>query len=444
LVHRDITPSNIMVTYTGAPKLVDFGIARAAQRLTETKPGVVKGKLLYAAPEQYSSRQADARTDLYGLAICLYEMLVGENPFAAAQTPFEAAGMVAKQTPASVLGVRPDVPRKLADAIAAGLEKEPAKRPQSAGEFRRRLEAAIASANAVVGMPELARWMAQLYPGRAALDHTRHSEAKEEVPTQREQLAGAGATLPLRVTPEKVGAVLVAPPGPPAKHDENAAPVLMPMPQALRHSGAPFASPAELPPDLPTKIEPGSDAAKDERSRSPTEGEVPIQPVSTPEQVARARASISRLPHAGAPPHWSPGSPAPAPHQAKEFPAADPQVSPDAPTLEPPPNYPAAVLGAPRHIDVRTVPLKPDLVRRASEIAALDEPPVRTRPDVSPPADTGGTTGSTTLPQTRRASRWPRRLVTAVVVLAALGASAYGAVQLRRRLETPAAQRVGP
>jgi serine/threonine protein kinase len=361
LVHRDITPSNIMVTYTGAPKLVDFGIARAAQRLTETKPGVVKGKLLYAAPEQYTHRQADARTDLYGLAICLYEMLVGENPFASVSTPFEAASAVAKQVPPSVLGARPDVPRKLADAIASGLEKDPSKRPQSAGDFRRRLEGAIASAQAVVGMPELARWMAQLYPGRAALDQARNTAVKEDVPTQRDQLvASSGETLPLRATPERP------------------APVLVPLPPALRHGDAPspLRPASEGPPEFPTKVDPT------------------VMP--------------------------------PAP--SSKLDTAAPVSGPPPPTLEPPP--------AP-------VPMAPGPAHQTAEIVSLPAMPEPSQRSLTSP-ELRRSTGTSTLPQTRRVSRWPRRLATLVVVLAALGASAYGALQLRRALETASASRPAP
>jgi serine/threonine protein kinase len=169
LVHRDVTPTNVMISYTGAPKLVDFGIARASQRLTVTQPGTTKGKLLYAAPEQYTHGNVDARTDLYGVGVCLYEMLAGENPFAQTTTQREAVNAVVMQPPTPLHSRRRDVPKKLSRLIQQTLEKDPARRPATARDLRAHLEEALMDARAVVGMPELAQWVGKLFPGRAAL-----------------------------------------------------------------------------------------------------------------------------------------------------------------------------------------------------------------------------------------------------------------------------------
>ncbi|HEX4621020.1 MAG TPA: serine/threonine-protein kinase, partial [Myxococcaceae bacterium] len=168
LVHRDVTPTNVMLSYTGAPKLVDFGIARASQRLTVTQPGTTKGKLLYAAPEQYTHGNVDARTDLYGVGICLYELLAGENPFAQSSTQRDAVNAVVMR-PAPPIHGRRDVPKKLAKLIHQTLEKDPARRPESAKALRSRLEETLMDERSVVAMPELAQWVGRLFPGRAAL-----------------------------------------------------------------------------------------------------------------------------------------------------------------------------------------------------------------------------------------------------------------------------------
>ncbi|MBS2021138.1 MAG: serine/threonine protein kinase [Deltaproteobacteria bacterium] len=80
IVHRDINPTNLMISYAGEVRVIDFGIARAADRLTATRAGVVKGKLRYMAPEQASGTQLDQRTDIYALGLVLYELLSGTRP----------------------------------------------------------------------------------------------------------------------------------------------------------------------------------------------------------------------------------------------------------------------------------------------------------------------------------------------------------------------------
>ncbi|WDT79866.1 MAG: serine/threonine-protein kinase [Candidatus Manganitrophus sp.] len=81
LVHRDISPQNILVSYEGEVKLVDFGIAKAAMGGQETKTGVLKGKLAYMSPEQAWGKPVDGRTDLFALGIVLYEAVTGERLF---------------------------------------------------------------------------------------------------------------------------------------------------------------------------------------------------------------------------------------------------------------------------------------------------------------------------------------------------------------------------
>lgn len=74
IVHRDVTPSNVMIGHDGAVKLIDFGIAMAASRRAKTQTGLVKGKVSYLSPEQVAGRDVDARTDVYALGILLYEL----------------------------------------------------------------------------------------------------------------------------------------------------------------------------------------------------------------------------------------------------------------------------------------------------------------------------------------------------------------------------------
>lgn len=138
IIHCDIKPQNVLVEDNGRPRLLDFGIARAATQ-TWAMATTVLGTAAYMAPEVVEGRRPDARSDVYSLATLLYEMLAGRLPFeaesAAAQT---AQRLVADAKPlADNVKVLPAVE----EAVMAGLERDPDKRPQSAAEFARRLEA---------------------------------------------------------------------------------------------------------------------------------------------------------------------------------------------------------------------------------------------------------------------------------------------------------------
>src|SRR5262249_32731440 len=81
IVHRDVSPANVIVAYDGNVKVVDFGIAKAAERSTETKSGTLKGKVAYMAPEQCNGRQVDRRSDVFALGIVLYELVTVRRLF---------------------------------------------------------------------------------------------------------------------------------------------------------------------------------------------------------------------------------------------------------------------------------------------------------------------------------------------------------------------------
>lgn len=141
VVHRDISPSNLLVTYQGGVKLIDFGIARAADRLQETTAqGIFKGKLSYSSPEQAEGTSLDCRSDVFSLAVVLYELLTCQRLFRR-DNDLATLNALAREPAPSVRLVRPELPEALDGVLARALAKKPDDRFASALEFRRALDA---------------------------------------------------------------------------------------------------------------------------------------------------------------------------------------------------------------------------------------------------------------------------------------------------------------
>ena len=139
IIHRDVSPHNIMIGYTGAVKLLDFGIAKADHRAHKTQAGVVKGKFAYMAPEQCTAGQADHRLDIFALGVCLFEALTGRSLY---RRQTEAATMraVIMDPVPSLKAQMPDVPDELDQILLKALAKEAGDRFATAEEFANELE----------------------------------------------------------------------------------------------------------------------------------------------------------------------------------------------------------------------------------------------------------------------------------------------------------------
>ena len=144
IVHRDMKPSNVFLTGSGAVKIGDFGIASVASDVTVTRAGEVFGSAPYVSPEQVTGDAVDARADLYSLGCVMFEMATGRPPFVGDE-PAALAYQHAHTTPEHADAVVPQVPAALSSTIDGLLAKDPADRPDSADELRRSL-AAISTA----------------------------------------------------------------------------------------------------------------------------------------------------------------------------------------------------------------------------------------------------------------------------------------------------------
>ena len=182
LVHRDVSPQNVLISEEGDIKLCDFGIAKAASKASHTQAGALKGKLQYMSPEQAWGRNIDKRSDIFALATVLFEMLTGRKLFTG-DNELSILEQVreARVTPPSEFNdeVTPEI-----DAIVLkALQKDPANRYQTAGEMARDLDAVLYSFKPTPTSADLAIYMHRLAT----------SAARQRIPME--------ITLPSRRTP---------------------------------------------------------------------------------------------------------------------------------------------------------------------------------------------------------------------------------------------------
>lgn len=140
IVHRDVKPANVLIAGDGLLKVADFGIAKAAFSKGDiTTTGTILGTVTYLSPEQSRGEEPDQRSDIYGLGITLYELVVGRPPFAA-ETQIATAMMHVKDPPPPLRSIKAGIPRSLEAPIMRSLEKDPNDRFQTTEEFAAALD----------------------------------------------------------------------------------------------------------------------------------------------------------------------------------------------------------------------------------------------------------------------------------------------------------------
>ncbi|MBK9032432.1 MAG: serine/threonine protein kinase [Myxococcales bacterium] len=165
IVHRDVSPSNVMVGYDGAVKVLDFGIARASERATETESGVVKGKYAYMAPEQCRAQHIDRRADVFALGIVLYELSTQHRAFKS-DSDFETMTKIVGGEVAPPSSVRASYPPALEAIVARAMAVDPAHRYQTAAELGDALEAFAEGAGLTISQRAVERFMHQVFGTR--------------------------------------------------------------------------------------------------------------------------------------------------------------------------------------------------------------------------------------------------------------------------------------
>jgi serine/threonine protein kinase len=162
IVHRDVSPHNVLLSEHGEVKLTDFGIAKAAVgRRERTGQGIIKGKLAFMSPEQASGGELDARSDLFSVGTMLYLMVTGRRPFEA-PTDLEIILRVQQGSFPPPTEIKPDLPAEIARIIERAMKKAPADRYQTGEEMLMDLESAQRSVYKPAGQTELRRWLLEL------------------------------------------------------------------------------------------------------------------------------------------------------------------------------------------------------------------------------------------------------------------------------------------
>lgn len=162
IVHRDVSPQNIIVAFSGGVKLVDFGIAKAASKIGQTRAGVLKGKYAYMCPEQIRGEAIDGRCDIFAVGIVLYELLCGRRPFEK-ENSIQTLKAIVQEPHVDPRELNPAIPDALADIINRALIKDPNLRYDTAQATQLALEDFVSASGQRCNNIVIGEWLTRLF-----------------------------------------------------------------------------------------------------------------------------------------------------------------------------------------------------------------------------------------------------------------------------------------
>ncbi len=169
IVHRDVSPQNVMVSYEGEVKVIDFGLAKSSARSKHTLPSTVMGKLGYMSPEQALARPVDHRSDIFSAGIVVWEMLAGRSMYQGGTMSEMVAQMAVAEVP-SLISARPEIPAALEQIVMRALAKEPSARYQRADDFARALNEFAVRESMTVGAEDVGNYVRAMCPEEFAAE----------------------------------------------------------------------------------------------------------------------------------------------------------------------------------------------------------------------------------------------------------------------------------
>jgi len=352
IVHRDVSPQNVLISFEGEVKVIDFGIAKAAGKVTKTQAGILKGKFGYMSPEQIRGLPLDRRSDVFAIGVCLYELLTGERLFVG-DSDFAVLEKVRKAEvlPPSTYNRR--IPEALERIVLKALSKDVNARYQYASELADDLQRFLITSDNIFSRKDLMQYMKSTFAEEVEREKARLAEYAEVKAPEGflEGEAGPGPMAAAAVGNGAVGsggAVVVRPGAAPIPkltaaapqlevHAADGATLLVDGNEYFHGGPGPEPKSKEAPPRLPP--DPVTDPALEVPKPRPAEpGAEASRPPAAAEGTREARPEPAPPP-ASPPPVLAP-APEPAaaaPPAAAVPPAAVPEVSPP---VEPPPEAP--------------------------------------------------------------------------------------------------------
>jgi TonB family protein len=245
IVHRDVSPQNILISYEGDIKLCDFGIAKAASKASKTQSGALKGKIQYMSPEQAWGRPIDRRSDLFSLGVVLHELLTGERLFQG-DTDMNVLEKVRNAQAPPPSRSNPEVPRNLDAVVLKALAREPDERYANASDLLRDLDSVLYSYTPAPGSADVAIYLHRLQAEEEAVADAKAREAAqaadEAEPAAARKRKSKGAPVSRKASAPPAGKPAVsaaepspgtpAPPSPPPSAPLQAASEASPPPSA--------------------------------------------------------------------------------------------------------------------------------------------------------------------------------------------------------------------